>query len=261
MASNVLCGPPANMAAPAFENETSTAPSLVVRYRGFFITGPVAAIFFVGPWFAVHHDWQPASAWLLDLVAGGMALVAIAWATRTRVLSDERGRWSLSRLQLVLWTSLILPTLWTMAVSRMAGGAADPVAFALDDNLWLLLGIPLTSAVASPLILQRKEARLPGLVDRPASVGVTEGQLGDLFRGEDAGSAKALDLGRVQVAFFTAVTLCVYFVACWHAFAVEPRDALAFPPVSQNLVALLGISHATYLANKNTDRPASTPGR
>jgi hypothetical protein len=48
--------------------------------------------------------------------------------------------------------------------------------------------------------------------------------------------------------------------ACWHAFASQAPAVLAFPAMSQNLVALLGISHATYLVGKIPGRAAATTG-
>jgi hypothetical protein len=201
----------------------------------------------------INH-MAPAVAWLASLAAGAWVLAAIASVTGARLLSDERGRWSLSRLQLLVWTVLVLSTFWTMFLTRLLANAADPLALSVDDNLWWLLGISGASSVASPLILGRKQASSPGIVDAPRSQGVEVGSVRDLFRGEDAGNASVVDIGRVQMVFFTLVCVCAYAAACWYAFKNHPRDALTFPPLSSDLVMLLGISHATYLVNKNVDR-------
>jgi hypothetical protein len=65
-----------------------------------------------------------------------------------------------------------------------------------------------------------------------------------------------IDVGRVQMWLFAPVAILVYFAACWHAFAVQAPDLLAFPPMSQSLVARLGISHATYLWRTSKTRTA-----
>jgi hypothetical protein len=142
-----------------------------------------------------------------------------------------------------------------MFVTRLLAHAANPLALDIDNNVWWLLGISGTSSVASPLILGRKQASAPVVVDASRVQGVDAG-VRDLFRGEDAGNASLVDIGRVQMVFFTLVCVCSYAAACWYAFTTRARDALTFPPLSSDLVTLLGISHATYLANKNVDRMA-----
>jgi len=235
---------------------TPSSSQTLAPYALAAIIAPLVAWFVLAPVFVLEQrGWRPASAWELDIAAAWLLLVGIAKATRTRILVDARGRWSLSRLQLVLWTCLLLPTLWTMASVRMVAGATDPVALGMDENLWLVLGISMTSFATSPLILQRKEVRAPGMLVRG-----TGSNPSDLVCGEDAGNAGYLDLARLQLLFFTGVSVCVYAVACHHALATAPHVDVALPPVSQSLVALLGISHATYLVNKNTDHPANARG-
>jgi hypothetical protein len=207
-----------------------------------------ALVFLAGPWLALYARWQPAHVWGLNIMAGIAVLVAISRATGQHLLTDERRRWSLSRLQLLTWTALLLPSVWTMVGEKLLGGADDALALGMNDNMWALLGITAASFVGSPLILERKRAT-PGALDVRAP-GAGDGELRDLFRGEDAGSAEMVDIGRVQMCLFTAIAVCAYFAACWHAFATQSAATLAFPPMSQNLVALLGISHATYLVGK-----------
>lgn len=209
------------------------------------------------PWLIKKREWCASSVWMLSLVLGWLILITVAKLSGTRLLVDERGRWSLSRLQSIAWMSLLLPTFWTMAMVRLFGGAADPLALDMDQNLWALLGISAVSLVGSPLVLARKQSSSPELLDVPRNLGRSAPGPRDLVRGEDAGNADVLDLSRVQMAFFTAVALCIYFALCWHALSTQHPTALVFPPVSADLVALLGISHATYLANKNIDRPAA----
>lgn len=213
----------------------------------------VAPLLAVGDW-----HWRQQHVWLLSIAAGAMVLLAIGRVTGQHLLTDERQRWSLSRLQLLAWTLLVLPSVWTMVVLKLGASVADPLALGMDEYLWGLLGISAGSFVGASLIAERKRAT-PGLVDRRAAPG-DSGELRDLFRGEDVGNAQLVDLGRVQMCLFTAVALLVYFAACWHAFAGESATRLAFPEVSQNLVALIGISHATYLAGKLPDRPAQAAG-
>jgi hypothetical protein len=155
------------------------------------------------------------------------------------------------------WTVLLLPSVWTMVVLKLLAGVDDPLALGMDDNMWALLGISAASFVGSPLVLERKRAT-PGMLDVRAP-GTSAGGVRDLFRSEDAATADIVDIGRVQMCLFTVVAVCVYFAACWHVFATQTAATLAFPAMSQNLVALLGISHTTYLVGKVSSQvPAAT---
>jgi hypothetical protein len=80
---------------------------------------------------------------------------------------------------------------------------------------------------------------------------------GDLFKGEEAGNAAAVDLGKLQMFFFTFVLVLGYGAAVAAAFSREgPLTAL--PAVEDGMNILLGISHTGYLANKaiTHSRPA-----
>src|SRR3569623_40406 len=96
---------------------------------------PLDAWFVLAPVFVLEQrGWRPASAWELDIAAAWLLLVGIAKATRTRILVDARGRWSLSRLQRVRGSSLLLPTVRTMASVRSGAGATDPVALVMYET-------------------------------------------------------------------------------------------------------------------------------
>jgi hypothetical protein len=71
-------------------------------------------------------------------------------------LIDERNMMSLSRLQMALWTIIILSAFLTAAMLNMRKGQVDPLAIALPAGIWILLGISATSLIGSPLILSTK---------------------------------------------------------------------------------------------------------
>jgi hypothetical protein len=80
----------------------------------------------------------------------------------------------------------------------------------------------------------------------------------DLFQGDEVANAAHLDLGKVQMLFFTLILVFTYVVMLCRLFLpLEPGGDVAvkgFPPLEQGMVALLGISHAGYLANKAIPR-------
>lgn len=76
-------------------------------------------------------------------------------------LIGARNRMSLSRLQLILWTVVVLSAWLTAALWNLANGVADPLKIALPEELWLLLGISATAMVGTPLVLSTKMSRPP----------------------------------------------------------------------------------------------------
>ena len=71
-------------------------------------------------------------------------------------LIDQRNKLSLSRLQLITWTIVILSAFITAGFWNLVNFKAGPLAIALPSEVWLLLGISTTSLVGSPLILSNK---------------------------------------------------------------------------------------------------------
>ena len=76
------------------------------------------------------------------------------------LLIDERNKISLSRLQITLWTIVVLSGFLTAAFSNLASGQPNPLAIAIPSELWPLMGISTTSLVASPLIKSTKKAKM-----------------------------------------------------------------------------------------------------
>jgi len=79
----------------------------------------------------------------------------------------------------------------------------------------------------------------------------------DLFRGEEVGNAGHLDLGKIQMFYFTLIIVFAYAAALGSLFAqlfAQQSGITAFPALGNDVVALLGISHATYLTTKAVTR-------
>ena len=62
---------------------------------------------------------------------------------------------SLSRLQLIVWTVIVLSAFGAAAIWNVHSPAAtDPLKIDVAPQLWILIGIAATSAVAAPLVQQ-----------------------------------------------------------------------------------------------------------
>ncbi len=193
----------------------------------------------------------------------------------TGLLIDERNKMSLSRLQMVMWTILILSGFLAVALVniRLVPPQPEPLAIHIPQELWLLMGISTTSLVGSPLLKSRKQDREPEDAERQRTLGLiakrgvnmddvqTNGQVvvnartedagwSDLFSGEETGNAAQLDLGKVQMFYFTVVLVLAYAVALGNALHNSAGLITEFPAIDSGMVTLLGISHAGYLANK-----------
>lgn len=191
-------------------------------------------------------------------------------------LIDERNKLSLSRLQMTLWTIVVLSGFLAAALSNIAAGAAEPLSIALPKELWLLMGISTTSLIGSPLIKSTKKNKEPEDREKDRTLtllasqqGVDkdkvkvesrgqiivnatpeDAQLSELFKGEETGNAAHLDLGKVQMFFFTIILVLAYAVALGAKFAGSTVVICDFPSLDQSLVALMGISHTGYLVHK-----------
>jgi hypothetical protein len=230
-------------------------------------------------------------AWLVSLAGLAATFAASGVAVNGRVwgaLIDERNVISLSRLQMSLWTVIVLSGYLTAVVWNIfSARGGNPLAVGIDRTLWLLMGISTTSLVGSPLILSTIAGKAPDqqAADRELDLLARQGdavgtvtnngllavnrdigmaRLSDLVTGEEVGNAAHVDVGRVQMLFFTLVMALAYMAELARAFS-DLRPGVAFdqlPAFNAGLVALIGISHAGYLVSKavpKTPQDATAP--
>jgi len=199
-------------------------------------------------------------------------------------LINEQYRMSLSRLQMLLWTVVVLSAFFIIAINNIRLNVKNPVDIAVPSAIWLAMGISIVSLVGSPLILKEKKekktnreqaensAKRLGLLAEDASkeekrkvaASTTDGQLNrntkpedarlyDLVRGEEVGNASVLDLTRLQNLFFTFILIASY-AANLAEIMISGAPVHELPPMDESSLALLGISHAGYLTAKAVDK-------
>jgi hypothetical protein len=216
-------------------------------------------------------------AWLVIMVLLGACCVVIGLGTTglwRGLLIDSRNRMSLSRLQLLLWTVLVLSAFLTVAMFNIREDPmADPLNIKVPAQVWGLLGISTTSFVTAATIKSQKKnlevtreakdkttAALENVGDNSNKLADPQGALvayeqpenasvSDLFKGDEVISAAYFDLGKVQVFLFTLIVVFAY-AAEVGAMLYSTRVISALPELSTGIVALLGISHAGYLTAK-----------
>src|SRR5215217_3327844 len=121
----------------------------------------IAAIALVGWFSGVVLSWLglPPEAitalWIILMALLAVAIVLIGHGITGRFegfLIDSRNKMSLSRLQLILWTIVILPALLAAAVFNFSTEVEDPLNITVPPEVWGLLGISAGSLVGSGII-------------------------------------------------------------------------------------------------------------
>ena len=219
--------------------------------------------------------------WLLILGLLTIFIFLAGYIINGRVLGcliDSRNQMSLSRLQTIVWTILILSAFLAEALIRTRGHDPSAVAISVPEQIWIVLGISTTSLVGSPLIRNSKkdqgvrdeeeatvESNMEALAeqDSVAAANITnigrvvvksdpnQASLSDMFKGDEVTDCSQLDLGKVQMFYFTLVLVLAYGVQLGSLF-LAGQFFESMPVLDSGMVALLGISHAGYLGNKAT---------
>jgi hypothetical protein len=221
---------------------------------------------------------ERARAWVIILVLmasfavlNGQGITGALWG----ILIDSRNKMSLSRLQMLAWTLVVLSALITAILSNVAKGSDSPMDITIPSELWVLLGISTASAVGAPALLSAKrdkqaddrelnktantlqqqgaappdmDEEKPSVVIRNASI--HDARFSELLKGDESGNASTVDMGKLQMFLFTFILACGYGAAIYTMFRVQDGFITAFPPVQDGMNVLLGISQTGYLANK-----------
>ncbi|MDQ3818692.1 MAG: hypothetical protein M3362_13575 [Acidobacteriota bacterium] len=252
---------------------------------GLVLLAIILVVGLIGWRFPVNAPNQIIEVWLVNMLL--LALFAViagrgitgVWRG---VLIDERNKMSLSRLQLALWTILLLSGFLVAALINIHRGQSDPLSIALHPTLWALMGISTTSLVGSPLIKSTKKDAPTNQEEKDKTFKLLESQgvdttkvdaqgqiivnnspeeasWADLFKGDEVGNAAFLDLGKIQMFYFTLIVWFAYAVALASYLKSITGKLTAFPDVDPGMLALLGISHAGYLMNKAVPHTQQQP--
>ncbi len=234
--------------------------------------GAIVAVILIGSvGETLYQGWY---SWLVvafSLTMFAFALGHFAHGRTFGILISDQNRFSLSRLQLVLWTLLIISAFLVIAFWRITLRYPNPLQFGFPNELWALLGISGGSFVGSALILHQKEAKEATetaeerFQEHQASTGLVgntgllaeraspkEARFLDMFIGDEKGNADSIDLTKVQLFFFTIAAVLAYGAAIYATLAVDPSRG-SLPTLDPSLVTIIGISHAGYLTFKAVD--------
>ncbi|MGV3721426.1 MAG: hypothetical protein ACO1SX_11005 [Actinomycetota bacterium] len=193
-----------------------------------------------------EHSWAATLAVFAAIVALAGFSVHGRW---DGVFIDERNRISLSRFQLVIWTTLLVSALFTAGLTnalteRNADGA---LAIWIPPQIWALLGLSSLSAYAAPRILSQRATLNKDVqyLQEPKDARWIQIILTD----DKAKPPFYLDVNKVQQLAFTVLLAVVYGGDLW-TYMLGIKPIAKFPPVDSGFLALLTISHTAYLAGK-----------
>ncbi len=249
------------------------------------VFGFVAALYFIYEYSnSALQNWY----WLMGLFTLVLAVIGkVMCGTFKGVFVDDRNVMSLSRVQMLAWTVLVLTAVMAMVLQNIQtnGGAClvDSTKGCVPDiqpELWLLMGFSTATLVASPVLLSNSGAAKPnqeqmeqtnnGLLGQGYAKGAQDlsgplyrnnrpedARWSDLITGELYSNCLHLDLPRLQMCFFTLVALLTYAVMVQGAFA-KGATPLGLPLLNSGLLALIAISHGGYLVSKASQNSTST---
>jgi hypothetical protein len=189
------------------------------------------------------------------------------------LLVDERGKYSLSRLQLFSWTIVVAAGFFAMAIQQKT------IDIEIPENLLILMGFSLTASVGSQAIKSYKsnkpvrdtegkivyedvERKKPKRVLKVLGSEEREKiarHFTDVFSVEETDYDDMLDMGKFQMFWWTIVALGLYFFMIQNALVTGEYcgdtvvGKCSLPQVSSTIVALMGLSQGAYLATKIPD--------
>jgi hypothetical protein len=205
------------------------------------------------------------------------------------ILTSGTNRYSLSRLQMFLWTWLILSAVSAAALVRafQFGGGDLATAFSIEihNDLYVVMGVAFFTGAASPALIALKAQGASDPVQRDlAALRLNENvaargrvatrptsqppRLSDLVEGDELASAGVVDLSKVQQLMLTVTLVGVYAAMLFGLFvgdqfftplAKPSATKTVLPLLNDDMVKLMVLSHAGYLGYKAAPKPPAAP--
>ena len=192
--------------------------------------------------------------WLVSLA---LLMVFAGWIGRQAtnnvldILIDDHGRFSLTHFQVVTWTLIILSSL----IAAFVDSGLDVNKVSLPRELLGLMGISAGSAVLATGVKAAKDAPgAPANVARSGTFTLADGttrtispKFSQIWLEEEGERADVtISITKYQNFIFTIVALVAYV-----ALSVKIQGIATLP---EEIVGLIGISHAGYVAGKVPDK-------
>ncbi|MGD0454203.1 MAG: hypothetical protein ABSB69_11455 [Solirubrobacteraceae bacterium] len=181
------------------------------------------------------------------------------------ILVDNRGRFSLNRLQLVAWSIVVISLVSGVFFGRLIEGVEDPLNFTIPDRVLGLLGISIGTGVTTGAVKATKKVKAEAdkiaapaagkAASRLATYQATlkEPSFWQVFMLEEGDYADdAVDVTKFQGFAITIVLVVAYVAMAIHSI-VETKVAsgvMSLPNIAGTFLVLLGISYGGYIGGK-----------
>ncbi len=193
-------------------------------------------------------------------------------------LLNRENRLDLARLQLIVWTIILLAAIHVTLVSNLL--STSRLTLTIPAEIWVLLGIDIVTLTSTSIIFGSKRASPPptgreaarhgvlllsddhGSQKRVMNDGSTEviGVLvanseprawswSDLFLGSELGNQRSVDVGKVQMFFLAAIVCTAYSALLIQAFQDTSVPLESLPGFSGSMLTVIAVSHAGYLTH------------
>jgi len=181
---------------------------------------------------------------LFLVVAAAVAGKRSAQRNVLGILIDDRGRFSLSQFQMVLWTIIVLSLLIGVFIARVSV-PGNPLNIDIPDELLIVMGISIGSAASATAIKAGKD------MDSVSIIGRGKPKFSQVFL-EEEGKTEAVSVTKFQNFWLTLILVAAYVVTAARAVhaASVATDPFPLPGFNDTFLILLGASHAGYLAGK-----------
>jgi hypothetical protein len=201
------------------------------------------------------------TAWAISAAVLLLGAIALGFVVRGQglrgpgrflgILIDDRGRYSLTRFQITLWSILVLSVVSGVFFGRLVdGSAADALDFKIPPELLAAMGISVGSTATATAAKASKNAIRPEAV--AASGPQDPPRWTQMLLYEEGDKAdKIIDITKFQNFWITLFLVAAYTLLVGSAINTAKTVAdLALPGFSATFLTLLAISHAGYLAGK-----------
>jgi len=201
------------------------------------LVGLAVDLFLLGFLYTLRNKWPKGTP--LPPHAGLVSLIA-----------EEDGYPSLARLQLLVWTLVVIFAFVTLSMVRIFSGV--PGSPTLSTNVLELLGINGASPVVSAGLSRDKYSTVAEASDPSQKKTLQYHPLYTMLQENDGFSNT-----RFQMLSWTIVSLVIFVSALFYLLSNPPTDLTTLnpPDVSSTLVTLTGISQGVYLFGKGVSEP------
>jgi hypothetical protein len=178
------------------------------------------------------------------------------------IFIDFRGRYSLTRFQISMWTIIVISLFSGVFFARLFGKIPSPLDITIPKELLILMGISMGSTATSEAIkagkdIKDKKGEYIARVPKEPKQGSPKAKFAQVYLAEEgeAGREEAIDITKFQNFLLTFIVLIAYVAAAIAFIAKTKVSCLtALPGLDGTMLTLIGISHAGYIAGKLPDK-------